>query len=196
VAVKNDRSQVVLVSPEIPLVQLGGINLGKFAEISNPESDAIYSWVFNNYWTTNFRASQEGELKWTYRLTSSKDTSNVFSTKFGWDERVPMPARVFPARGKDTLAYGKMLMRLNENFLLVSARPSNDKQGIILQVREIAGQKGHISWDDPESHLLDLRTYTQARFAFEVSVLEEKIAAITNRIEFKPYESKFIKIVF
>jgi len=28
-----------------------------------PASEKVYSWVLNNYWTTNFRASQEGELK-------------------------------------------------------------------------------------------------------------------------------------
>ncbi|MCX6243509.1 MAG: hypothetical protein NTU98_02295 [Bacteroidetes bacterium] len=196
VAVKNEKSQIVLVSPEIPLVQLGAINLGKFSMVSRPESNSIYSWVFNNYWTTNFRASQEGELKWTYKLTSAKDTSSVFSTKFGWDERIPLVARVFPERGKDTMAFGKSLLCLRENILLVSARPSNDLTGIILQLREIAGRNGQLDWDDPLSAMLDLRTYTRARSAFEVSVLEEKIAPISNRLEFKPYETKFVKIVF
>ena len=196
VAVKNERSQLVVVSPEIPLVQLGGINLGNFSRTAHPASNAIYSWVFNNYWTTNFRAYQEGELKWTYKVTSTLDTSNVFSTKFGWNERVPMPARVFPARGKDTLAFGKSLLALKENLLLVSIRPSSDKSGVILHIRETGGQKCSLPWDDPLSSFLDLHTYTRARLAFEVSVLEEKISNIMNRLDFEPYETKFVKLVF
>ncbi len=58
VSVRNDSAQIVFVSPEIPLVQLGDINLGKFARIAHPETSHLYSWVLNNYWTTNFLASE------------------------------------------------------------------------------------------------------------------------------------------
>jgi len=196
VSVKNDNSQLVLVSPEIPLVQLGAINLGKFSRIASPASNSIYSWVFNNYWTTNFRAYQEGELKWTYRLTSSKDTSAVFPATFGWNERIPMPARVFPAQGTGTNSFRKSFIDLPRDLLLISAKPSSDKTGIILQVREVAGTHSSITWHDVLSSWPGLKESTDARSAFEVDVLEEKIAEVEKRIEFKPYETKFIKIVF
>ena len=196
VAVKNDNSQLVIVSPEIPLVQLGALNLGKFSRIAKPESNSIYSWVFNNYWTTNFRAYQDGELKWTYKLTSSRDTSGVFSAKFGWDERIPMPARVFPAKGKDTLALGRSFLSLQDNLLLICARPSADKSAIILQLRETGGRESSLAWNDPLSAGLDLHSCTHAKAAFEVNVLEEKIANIESRLTFAPFETKFVKIVF
>ena len=196
VSVKNENSQLVLVSPEIPLVQLGALNLGKFSRIARPESNSIYSWVFNNYWTTNFRAYQEGELKWTYKLTSSNDTSGVFSAKFGWNERIPMPTRVFPSRGTDTLASGRSFFSLEKNLLLVCAKPSADRSGIVLQVRETAGRPASLFWDVPAMNRADIRSGTQAVAASEVSVLEEKIAGIGNLISFRPYETKFIKIVF
>jgi len=195
VALKNDNSQVVLVSPEIPVVQLGALNLGKFSRIANPETNSIFSWVFNNYWTTNFRAYQEGELKWTYELTSSEDTSNVFSTTFGWNERIPMPARVFSAKGKDTLSYRKSFIDLPRSLLLVDAKPSFDKTGIILQIREIAGGHSSITRDDVLSSRSGLQNSTGAKSAFEVNVLEDKISEVTNRIEFRPFETKFIKLV-
>jgi hypothetical protein len=195
VALKNDNSQMVLVSPEIPVVQLGALNLGKFSRIANPETNSIFSWVFNNYWTTNFRAYQEGELKWSYELTSSEDTSNVFSTAFGWNERIPMPARVFSANGKDILSYGKSFFELPNHLLLIDAKPSSDKTGIILQIREIAGGHSFITRDDVLSSWSGLQNSTGAKSAFEVNVLEDKISEVTKRIEFRPFETKFIKLV-
>ncbi len=196
VSLKNENAQLVLVSPEIPLVQLGGLNLGKFSRIAKPESNSTYSWVFNNYWTTNFRAYQEGELKWTYKLTSSKDTSNGFSTTFGWNERIPMTARVFPALGKDTISFRKSFIDLPRNLLLINAKPSSDKNGIILQVREITGTNSSITWDDPISSWFGMKQSTGTKLAYEVNVLDEKIADVGKRIFFKPYETKFIRIVF
>ncbi len=196
VSVKNENSQLVFVSPEIPLVQLGALNLGKFSRIANPASNSIYSWVFNNYWTTNFRAFQEGELKWTYKLTSSKDTSTVFPTTFGWNERIPMPARVFPALGRDTIGFHKSFIDLPSNLLLINAKPSYNKNGIILQVREVAGTNSCITWNDPMSSWEGLQISTGAKSAFEVNVLEEKIADVRKGIFFRPFETKFVKIVF
>ncbi|MEI6457151.1 MAG: glycoside hydrolase family 38 C-terminal domain-containing protein, partial [bacterium] len=100
VAIKNDTVQIVFVSPEIPLVQLGDINLGKFSRKADPKTTTIFSWVLNNYWTTNFLASQEGELKWNYQVTSLHDPSNLSASRFGWGNRVPLLSRVFPASVK------------------------------------------------------------------------------------------------
>ncbi len=96
VAVCNDKTQIVMVSPEIPLYQFGGINLGKFRRKYVPETNHIYSWVLNNYWITNFLASQTGELKWTYQITSSSDIRNSFRQEFGQNQRIPLPGRILP----------------------------------------------------------------------------------------------------
>ncbi len=95
-ALRSPAGQIVLVSDEIPLMQFGGINTGRFKPGAKPETQQIYSWVLNNYWTTNFRSSQEGEMSWSYALTSSRDASNSFATQFGWGVRVPFVSRVLP----------------------------------------------------------------------------------------------------
>lgn len=98
-AVRNDRAQIVVVSPEAPLMQFGAINTGRYQREARPASNRIFSWVLNNYWVTNFRASQEGDLTWRTLITSANDPSNAFATRFGWEARVPLPARVL-ARGR------------------------------------------------------------------------------------------------
>jgi hypothetical protein len=197
VSVKNDRAQIVFVSPEIPLVQLGDINLGKFARIADPKTTFVYSWVLNNYWTTNFRAYQEGELKWIYRMTSSSDTSNGFTVQFGRCERAPMPVRVFPATGRDTLTIRRSFLDFSGWHLsLVSARPAANGRDVILQLRETGGIPLSIPVRDPLSSHAGILDTTRARSATEVNVLEEEISPVGPRFQIGPYETRFIKLVY
>ena len=57
--VQGDGGQIVWGSVEAPLVQLGGLNLGKWMEITQVDRPHVYSWVMNNYWFTNFRAARK-----------------------------------------------------------------------------------------------------------------------------------------
>ncbi|MDZ7261541.1 MAG: hypothetical protein ONB05_05485 [candidate division KSB1 bacterium] len=180
-AVRNDRAQVIFVSPECPLVQFGGINLGKFQRVANPEKPYIFSWVLNNYWPTNFKASQEGELNWSYGITSSPDPSNSFATRFGWGSRIPFLVRVLPAgKGKPQLLSQSLLDLNVENILLITARPSKDGKGILLHLREVNGEMAKI----------DLRF----KSITEVNVLEEPLRKLHSPVIFNPYEVKFLKL--
>ncbi|MCC6490963.1 MAG: hypothetical protein IT364_25975, partial [Candidatus Hydrogenedentes bacterium] len=77
IAVRGPGNQIIFGSSEAPLVQFGGLNYGKWQEMAAVEKPHVYSWVMNNYWFTNFRASQEGEFKWSYYITSTNDISNT-----------------------------------------------------------------------------------------------------------------------
>ena len=55
---RNSESQVVMGSPEIPLMQFGAINTGRYKAGAVPQSTNMYSWPMNNYWVTNFNADQ------------------------------------------------------------------------------------------------------------------------------------------
>ncbi len=94
VAARPAAGQTILCSPETPLVQLGGLNLGQFARIAIPAAPHVFSWVLNNYWTTNFRASEGGELRWRYLITSSADGSDSFAARVGMEAKVRLVGRV------------------------------------------------------------------------------------------------------
>jgi len=187
--VSGDLGQVVIGSDEIPLMQFGEINTGKFQYVSEVNKPHVYSWVMNNYWVTNFKASQEGELRFSYYLTSSADTSEAIAGRFGWGSRMPFVSRVLPAR-KDAgkLASISMLHTGGSNLLLISARPSADKAGVILHLREIAGNGAG----------LDLRSiFPDGSISSwsEVNVCEEALLRIEANLTFEPYETKFVKVV-
>jgi hypothetical protein len=220
VALRGDSGQIVYVSPEIPLVQLGGINLGKFHRVPDPTptpspngegsqgEGAIYSWVLNNYWTTNFLASQEGELKWSYEVTSGPDPSNTLATRFGMENRVPFLSRVFPASARpDSVLMPRSFFNSSVgNLVLVSARPAAGGQGMILHLRETAGMPDSLAVDNVILSSSTLSMATRATSVTEVNVLEEPVRTVWRRndtsktgyhpeyVTFKPWETKFILV--
>lgn len=191
ISIRNRDGQLILAPDRAPLVQFGQINLGKWQESVKIERPHVYSWVMNNYWFTNFRASQEGEFKWDYALTTTGDAGDVAASRFGWGSRVPLLGRALPpmkgAKSEKVPYAQSILPGASENILLVDARPVRSEKGIILHLREIGGKDS----------IFDL-SKEKMRFnrMFEVNALEENLGKNTLRLSFKPYEVKFVKLVF
>jgi hypothetical protein len=182
-SVRNGASQVVVSSHEMPLMQFGAINTGRYKAGALPQSTNIYSWPMNNYWTTNFNAFQLGELEWKYNLTSSADNSLSFATRFGWDCRVPALARVFPG-GNDNSSglITKSLLGIGPvNLLLVNAYPLETEKAVILQLRELDGKESK----------LNIASQTALKITECNAIgtdLYEKV------IVFAPFANKFVRI--
>ncbi|MBM3436170.1 MAG: hypothetical protein FJY07_08170, partial [Bacteroidetes bacterium] len=187
--VKGKDSQIIFCSPEMPLVQFGDINTGKFDYISDPKHPWIFSWPMNNYWTTNFRALQEGEHKWTYIITSDEDTTRSFATRFGWSNQVPMLTRVQPAGKSEVKMEPVSFLNLDiAGLLLVSMKPSEDGNGIILHLREVNGKALTIQ-------AAAIMNKMKAKSISEVSVTGKEIRSIQEEISFRANEVKFVRIM-
>lgn len=143
VSARTDGYQILLSSKEVPLVQLGDMLDGPFEYIKHYERAHVFSWVTNNYWFTNFRASQEGEMQWRYTITSRQDTKNTEALKFALGDRVQAYARVLPIGTKDNQAMEGSLLEINDNDLMITSMAPAQKKGyLILQVRETSGCEG------------------------------------------------------
>jgi hypothetical protein len=185
VAARSDKAQFVVGSNLIPLFQMGGICTGQYQRKKIYEYPHVYSWVTNNYWTTNFRASQEGELRWSYYLTSSDDVSNSFASRFGWSSRVPIYARVLPAGKSNQRQASFSAFRFNHNnFLMTSATPSVDKGYVLINVRELDGKQSLFQILDNEGKPLEFTV---------VNAIEETLETGLKEISFAPYGNRFIK---
>ena len=146
----------------------------------------------NNYWYTNFRTQQEGEFKFHYYLTSTPDPSRTFAMRFGWGSRVPLVARVLPPVKTDAARAPRQLSVLTltaPNLLVVETRTTRNGEGLFLQVREVEGQP--VTLTERE-----LRTTAALQSADEVNVLEETLRGGIEALTFKPYEVKFVRLVF
>lgn len=179
--VKNNNQQVIMTSAEVPLVQLGNINTGRFQAGALPESSSLFSWPMNNYWVTNFNPDQRGEHKWSYSLTSVDDTSNCEAVQFGWGIRTPFLTRILPGGGSgDQMWEHSFISGWPENILLVSAKPGADGL-VVMHVREIVGEEADLSkLDFPNRKVIT---------ATRVDVTGK---ALTNgSFKLKPFESAF-----
>jgi len=176
----------LLCSDEIPLAHIGGLNLGKFQYISRFDKPHVFSWVMNNYWVTNFRASQRGEFHWRYALTSQKRGTPSEAARFGWGTRIPLLTRVLPP-GRRRLALSASLLRCDrDNILLVAARPEEQGAGLLLHLRETEGRETSFSLISPSqsNHPLLLT---------EANVLGEVIGPTTSLPRIRAYESNFYR---
>jgi len=142
-AVRSDKMQIVLGSNEMPLMQFGAINTGRYVAGAKPQTTHLYSWPMNNYWVTNFNADQRGGHSWTYYLTSSADNSNNYASRFGWGARVPLLTRILPGNGQgDRLREGSFITGWPEEVIVISAIPGDNGKSVIIQLRE-TGAKVH-----------------------------------------------------
>ncbi len=225
VALKGEGGRILFSSPEIPLIHPGAINLGKFRRLGVPEpasksgssdgafpaSAAIYSWVLNNYWTTNFLASQEGELKWTYQITSGLEANVPGAEAFGMENRIPFLFRVFPASpgAPEPAAVQSCIPWVTSGVTLLSAFPSSTPNGVVFQFRETSELSPVPATDEPVPSFVSFAGLKGVSSVAQVDVLEEVGRTILKnssegddairynpRIVFNPKETKFILVTF
>lgn len=186
-AVRSSEVQVVMGSPEIPLMQFGAINTGRYQSGAVPQTTNMYSWPMNNYWTTNFNADQTGGLQWSYFITSSADTTAGFATRFAWENRIPFLTRVLQAGGREGKAApscGTFLTLRPDNLLLVNMSPVDGEHAVMLHLRETDGRPAVFA---VTSDCVKIRKATVCDVTGKP--IDEK-----GKAEFRPWESKFIKL--
>jgi hypothetical protein len=184
-SVRNDSFQLVMGCPEMPLMQFGAINTGRYTAGAMPQSTNLFSWPMNNYWVTNFNADQRGGHSWTYYLTTSQDASNDFATKFGWGCRIPYLTRILPGSGQgDNNWEGSFISGWPENVLLVGIKPSADGRSCVIHLRESNGKNSSLELTNGfNGEILS---------AEEVDVTGKSISNPTLNIG--PLESKFYRL--
>ena len=186
---RNENSQVVMCSQEIPLMQFGAINTGRYEAGAVPQTTNMYSWPMNNYWVTNFNADQMGEIQWSYCINSSSDNSIAYATRFAWENRIPFLTRVLQAdensKSGNRLQPASLLQIIPDNLLLVNMTPVDGENAVMLQLREIGGKSATF---EATSEKVKIRRVTAC------DVVGSPL--VNGTLQFKPWGNKFVKIEF
>jgi hypothetical protein len=96
VSVHNAGAGVTLATPDAPLVQIGDFGFGRPQGFARGRATPILlGWALNNYWMTNFRASQPGAMRFRYELHTHGPYDPVVSTHAGL--LAANPVEVHPA---------------------------------------------------------------------------------------------------
>jgi hypothetical protein len=144
-SVRNNSSQLLLGCTEMPLMQFGAINTGRYKAGAMPQGTNLFSWPMNNYWVTNFNAEQRGGHSWKYYFTSAADASDVYASKFGWGCRVPFLTRILPGDGSgDGQNEGSFITGWPSNVILVASEPGENENSLLIQLRETGGKSSDI----------------------------------------------------
>ena len=184
-AARSDGYQALLCSKEIPLMQLGNLLEGRYQYIKKYDKAHIFSWVLNNYWTTNFRATQQGEIHWNYTITSTQDNSDTKALRFAMGDRVQPYGRVIPQGvPDDNPTENSCLSVSSDNIMITSMAPARRKGYVILQVRETAGT----------ASTLALSSGGKALKFRKADALENTHGRRMKSLELAPYDDVFVML--
>lgn len=157
VAAADDTAAVVWTAVDSPLVTLSDINrevaLPPFPGLP-PLSTAgtkwplpldkghIYGYVLNNYWLTNYKASQGGHLQFRFSLTSMRNYDAAVAARFGQSVRNPFLAKVVSSQnGRSGLSTATSLCSVSpENVAVQAIKRAESGDGWIIRLREVGGK--------------------------------------------------------
>ena len=154
--ISNPQYGITLVTLDAPLVEVGGITATLPRTQSDPNAfrthidptQTIYSWIFNNHWETNYRASQHGRLTFRYALQTHHAYDALAASRFGIERSQPLV--VFPAAGP-ALTTPRMTME-PDNLLLTAFKVSDDGQAWIARFFNPSDTPAtaRINWAEPK----------------------------------------------
>jgi alpha-mannosidase len=184
----------VIWSPlEAPLVQFGDINTGKWLTRLDLVNAWVFSYAMNNYWMTNFKASQEGRVEFRYALTSlapdpdetASGSGRVASSRFGWEVHTPLAATWLAPRNKGRFETpSESFLSIDAPNVIIQALWLDAEGTPVVRLREIAGRD------------TDARLKSAAFLGFTAagSGGPEREAAESMSVHLKPFEIRTVKV--
>ena len=172
------KAQVFLASPDIPLFCIGDINRGRWPKEWPLAGGRIFSYVLNNYWHTNYKAEQGGEIAFQYSLTSGVEISPSDAYRLGREARRPLYAQrmSYQAFREPHAPYlepaGGTLARLEsdrDHIVLSTLKGARWADGLIVRLQEISGRNGTAVITLPERRIAQ---------AWQTDLLERDLHAL------------------
>lgn len=188
ISLYDEKLSVTLASDETPLVQVGNFSFGKEnLQVARNEKPLLLSWAINNYWDTNFWASQEGYKEFSYQITIADQFDEAKVCAAGEKIR----DMVIENALTDCTAYeeGKIIEITGEGVRVQYIKQSENQEGYIVCLKNLQNEKKEILIKMP--------------FGIEkstlVSPLEEDLESIEivedkAMVRMAKFETKYIRI--
>ena len=133
----NSRYGLTWTSLDAPLVEVGGMTdetiRAKGSRVwrtSLAPSQILYSYVMNNYWHTNYKADQEGIVRFRYAVEPHTGGDLAAAKRIALDAERPLLA--VPGQGADSA--GPILRVSSPDIVVTSLRPSRDGRAFIARL--------------------------------------------------------------
>ncbi len=131
---------------DAPLMNFGDIVRGNWPAKFRPASSAIFSWIMNNYWGTNFVSGQSGDFTFRYELTSAAEFDPFQCSRAGREALTALESTSVPA----SFVAGPLpqdqagLLQIEGDVALVTWKLAEDGRGSVIRLEEIAGKSGPV----------------------------------------------------
>ena len=147
--VSGKEGTVVWATPDAPMACFEDIVRGEWKKTLPLVNGHLYSYAFNNYWQTNYRAGQEGNLGFRFAITSRPAADSTASARFGAGVSNPLPSLVVGANpnGSLTARAASLLGIAEPNAQLIEIRQAVDGTGTIVRLWETSGQETLVHLD-------------------------------------------------
>lgn len=141
ISIFDENGGCTLACPDAPMVQVGGFQFGKENKsIKRTENPLLLAWPLNNYWDTNFAASQEGKMTFHYEL----DIFRKFEEKEAY--RIGMEALKSCVLGAaiecEADSEKELLHYESDTSIPVFVRPGNKQDGWLAAVKNFTDAEG------------------------------------------------------
>jgi hypothetical protein len=115
--VSNGNYGVTLAVPDSPLVEMGAITAEQPWMKTIQPSPLLFSYVMNNYWHTNYKADQEGPVKFSYSIQPHAAFAPAAAARFGRERREPLVV----AAADESRPPAKSLFHISPDVVMVSS---------------------------------------------------------------------------
>jgi len=130
----------------------------------------------NNYWETNYKASQEGPTTFLYSIEPHGGFDSGRATKFGAEQSQPLV--VVPVDNK-TPIQGSIMNVEPASIIVTAFRPSSDGKAVIVRLFNTGCQseKANVTWAKPAPDTIWLS-----------NLAEDEVGKVTGPIEMAAYD--------
>lgn len=173
--VRSDEGDVTWSSVDAPLVCVGDINRGLWPEQIEVKNGHLYSYAMNNYWFTNYKADQGGELTFCFGV-SARGAGDADAARFGWQFAIWMqPTSVVIPEAQDgpLPSAPTSLCRVSpESVAITAIKPPEVGSGLVIRL---------FSWEDRPVTAKVRLGVTGLRKAALCNLVEEPIEPLALR---------------
>jgi alpha-mannosidase len=158
VDISNDKYGVTWLTPDAPLVEVGGITANLIGSMSLgdwitnlPPSQTLYSWAMNNHWHTNYRAEQDGPTVFRYYIFPHDGSTGAdAAARLALEHDQPL--LVLPARGEPPKEPRFRVQGTRSNYQVTAFKPSADGKAWIVRLFGMSDtpEDVRLTWTDPQ----------------------------------------------
>ena len=154
VDISNQDVGVTWATVDAPLIEVGAMSRqprDPFAKDvwskSVDPSETLYSYVMNNYWTTNYRHDQEGPVTFRYSIQPHRRFDAAAAARFGTERSQPLI--VVPVN-EDQPVPAPVLRLEPAGVTVTSLKPATDGTAWVVRLFGASGrpEKARLAWGD------------------------------------------------